>query len=99
MHFLCLDTTETALPAECAATVVLRPGGGTRATVRRGDEDGTGTVDDVLVDGLDTAATDRLARALTAVELLGRGDGASTCPRRSGSATCSATGRSRPATS
>jgi S-DNA-T family DNA segregation ATPase FtsK/SpoIIIE len=77
VHFVCLDEDESALPAECGATAVVRSGGGTRLTVRRGGE---GPVHAVLADGLELAAAERLARALAPVDLLGGGDDAADLP-------------------
>ncbi|HEX7276248.1 MAG TPA: FtsK/SpoIIIE domain-containing protein, partial [Acidimicrobiales bacterium] len=69
VHAVCLDADEAALPPECGATAVLGPSP-TRAFVRR---PGGEVVDDVLVDGLDRAAADRIARALAPVLDLGGG--------------------------
>ncbi|MGI8938949.1 MAG: FtsK/SpoIIIE domain-containing protein [Iamia sp.] len=75
---LCLDQDEHSLPEECQATVVAEGERDTRATVRRPNRD---PVHDVLVDGLDGAFADRVARALAPLRDLGRsGDSGSEIP-------------------
>jgi S-DNA-T family DNA segregation ATPase FtsK/SpoIIIE len=68
VYALCLDAAEASLPDECQATVVVTSSSGTRVRVSRPDRDPD---EDVLADGLPSAAAAELARVLTPIRVLG----------------------------
>ncbi|HEY8458660.1 MAG TPA: FtsK/SpoIIIE domain-containing protein [Actinopolymorphaceae bacterium] len=68
VYALCLDSTQTNLPDECRATVVVTSHSGTRVRVSR---PGADAVDDVLADGIPEGVARRIAYALAPVRVLG----------------------------
>jgi DNA segregation ATPase FtsK/SpoIIIE, S-DNA-T family len=77
VYALCVDHDETALPAECGATLVATNPHGSRARLRRRD---TAPVEDVLVDGIEPEHAVRLAMALAPLATLGSVAGEDSLP-------------------
>ncbi|WP_052914601.1 FtsK/SpoIIIE domain-containing protein [Protofrankia coriariae] len=68
VYALCLDNTESSLPDECRATVVVTNDSGSRVRVTHPHRDAEA---EVLVDGLRHSLAERVARALAPVRVLG----------------------------
>jgi DNA segregation ATPase FtsK/SpoIIIE, S-DNA-T family len=79
VYALCVDEDETALPAECGATLVATDPRGSWARLRRR---GLPPIEELLVDGVELAHATRMAMALAPIETLGSTTGADLLPER-----------------